>query len=140
MTLLAACSSAPVFAQEEWTIARARIPESEAPLFRLSFTEGISEEDGFVPQQEHEPAHGESEEEHEVENKNEVALILAGTYEVSEKANYFTTGFEYMRRIHPRIGVAAVFEYVTGIDAYLWVFQVAFLPRGGFKIFLGPGI
>ncbi len=42
MTLLAAYSSAPVFAQEEWTIARAMIPENEAPLFRLSFTEGIA--------------------------------------------------------------------------------------------------
>jgi hypothetical protein len=34
----------------------------------------------------------------------------------------------------------AVFEYLTGIDAYLWAFPVTFNPTGGLKIFAGPGL
>lgn len=38
MILLVVCGTASVFAQEEWTIVRAMIPASDAPLFRLPFT------------------------------------------------------------------------------------------------------
>jgi hypothetical protein len=134
-TLLVAGSSGPVFAQEGWTLSPAKTTTNDAPLFRLPFSENIPEGDGFVRQQEHE-----SEEEHEFEHKNELALIVAGTYESSEKDNHFTTGFEYERRLHHRIGGGVVFEYVTGIDAYLWVFQATYHVKGGFKVFFGPGI
>jgi hypothetical protein len=108
--LLYAWSSSPVFAQEEPT----------------------------THSQEHEPA--ESESHHEGEHKNELALILAGTYVETDKKNHFTTGFEYERRLHPNIGISAVFEYITGVEAKLWVFPVVFHPKGGLKIMVGPGI
>jgi hypothetical protein len=41
----------------------------------------------------------------EIERRNELALILAGTYEDTEKKSYFTTGIEYEYRINESFGI-----------------------------------
>jgi hypothetical protein len=116
------------------------IPASDAPLFRLPFTDGISVENNFSHPQEGELAEGESEEEGEVEHRNELALILAGTYESSEEENYFTIGAEYEYLFHPRVGISGTIEYISGPDAWILVFPVVFHPKGGLKILAGPGV
>ena len=72
-----------------------------------------------------------------VEHPNEVALIIAGTYE-DEETN-FTTGLEFERRLPHRLGVGAAFEYLAD-GTWLFVVPLYFHPVGGFKVFTGPGV
>ncbi len=72
----------------------------------------------------------------EIERRNELALIIAGTYEDEE--NRFTTGFEYSRRLHQYVGVAGVVEYLED-GTWVYVFPILLYPVGGLKLVAGPG-
>jgi hypothetical protein len=85
----------------------------------------------------------EADAEGEAETRNEIALIVAGTYEDlgSEDAeNYFTIGAKYQREISSLIAVAGVFEYLNTKPAAVLVFPVHFRPWKGLDIFAGPGV
>jgi hypothetical protein len=77
----------------------------------------------------------------EREPANEIALVLAGTYERKEDATSFTIGAEYERRLSRRFGIVGELEYVSGPGS--WVFAMPLVIRpvgGGFKVFAGPGL
>jgi len=80
-------------------------------------------------------SHGEEAGE-DVERRNEVALLLGGTYEHEE--HRFTTGFEYARRVHQYVGVGGVVEYLDG-GTWIYIFPVFIHPVGGLKLLAGPG-
>ena len=72
----------------------------------------------------------------EEEHQNEVALIIAGTYE--DEATVFTIGIEYERRFHQYLGFGGAIEYLVD-GRWLFVFPVAVHPIGGLKLLAGPG-
>ncbi len=72
-----------------------------------------------------------------VEHPNEVALIIAGTYEEGE--TNFTTGIEFERLLPHRLGLGDAAEYLVD-GSWVFVFPVYFHPVGGFKVFTGPGV
>jgi hypothetical protein len=75
----------------------------------------------------------------EVEHPNELALVLAGTYEHESEKGYFTFGIEYERRIGRRFEVGVACEYVTDVDAFILVGTFEFRPVPALKLFAGPG-
>jgi hypothetical protein len=87
--------------------------------------------------QEHGGHNSESHEEHF--HRNELALVLASTYEVEHSKNLFTIGGEYERRLTPRFGVAATVEFLDSIDARVLVFPVTVRVVRGLKVVVGPG-
>jgi hypothetical protein len=86
----------------------------------------------------HPPSHS-SEAGEEVEHLNELALVLAGTYEHESEKSYFTFGVEYERRIGRRFGIGVAGEYVTDVDAFILVGTFEFRPVPALKLFAGPG-
>lgn len=80
-------------------------------------------------------------EEEEIERRNEIAVILAGTYEGDEEKSFFTIDGAYQRRLTPLIGVGGVAELVVEGEAreHIAVFPVFFHPLGGLELFTGPG-
>jgi hypothetical protein len=84
------------------------------------------------------PSHS-SEAGEEVEHLNELALVLAGTYEHESEKSYFTFGVEYERRIGRRFGIGVAGEYVTDVDAFILVGTFEFRPVPALKLFAGPG-
>lgn len=80
----------------------------------------------------------EEEGEKEAEFRNELALIIAGTYE--DPDNFFTIGAKYQREITSVIAVAGVFEYLNTKPAALLVFPVHFRVWEGIDLFAGPGV
>ena len=96
---------------------------------------GLIIEAGFA--QEHgEPASG-SHEEHF--HPNEIALVLASTYEASEGQNLFTIGGEYERRLTSRFGFAGTFEHLSEVNGWVFVFPATIRIVGGLKALAGPG-
>ena len=85
----------------------------------------------------HDAAHGEH------FHRNELALILAATYEEGEHdeegETYFTVGGEYERRLTRAIGIGGEFEYVADADAWIFVAPISFRPVSGLRLFGGPG-
>jgi len=97
---------------------------------------------GSVPAaaQETEPAHGEPADHEEHFHKNELVLILGVTHELEAGDNLFTIGGEYVRKFTPRIGASAAFEHLSHVNAWVFVFPVAFRVHEGFHVSTGPGI
>lgn len=87
--------------------------------------------------QEHSGHSSESHEEHF--HRNELALVLASTYEAEENKNLFTIGGEYERRFTPRLGVAVTVEFLDSNDARVLVFPVTIRVVQGLKFLVGPG-
>ena len=73
----------------------------------------------------------------EGEHRNDLALIIAGTYE--DEAGHFTTGLEFEHRFISLVGAGAAFEYVTERASWVFVFPVSFHPIGGLKLLAAPG-
>ncbi len=77
-------------------------------------------------------------------HRNELAVIVAATYEEglhgAEGRHYFTVGGEYERRLTHAIGVGAEVEYLADADAWLFLAPVTFHPVGGLKVFGGLGL
>lgn len=87
------------------------------------------------------PQQHETTEEHEEHGEhaghlNEVALLLGGTY--LDHEHHFTSGFEYVRRLHPYVGVGGAVEYLDG-GTWVYVFPVMVYPVAGLKVMAGPG-
>ena len=120
------------------TVAASRLGRL-AVLFTLifvlsAFVPSIAVASAQAPQ---EGAEGQREEAgEETERRNELALIVAGTYE--DEHNRFTAGLEYSRRLHPYVGVAGVVEYLED-GTWVYVFPVLVYPVGGLKFVAGPG-
>ena len=87
--------------------------------------------------QEHGEHSSESHEEHF--HRNELALVLASTYEAEQSKNIFTIGGEYERRFTPRFGVAVTLELLDSIDARVLVVPVTIRVVQGLKVVVGPG-
>jgi hypothetical protein len=83
-------------------------------------------------------APGEPREEEALEFRNEVAAIVAATWEDEEDETFFTLGMEYERRLTPRIGIVGEVEYLFDADRWIVVAPLAFRPVRGLKIFAGP--
>ena len=75
----------------------------------------------------------------EDEKLNELALVLAATYEDEEAS--FTLGIEYERDLGEFLAVMGVVEYVPDSESRELVFVVPFVlkPAGGLKLLAGPG-
>ena len=97
-------------------------------------------DEATIESQESVTADKDSDQGEEVESRNELALVLAGTYETQEEANYFTVGAEYEYRFHPLAGWSGAVEYVTDVGSWVFVFPVVLHPAGGLKILAGPGL
>lgn len=85
----------------------------------------------------------EAEEEEEAEVRNEIALIIAGTYEdlgSEETENFFTIGGKYQREITSVIAVAGAFEYLHHKPAALLTFPVHFRLWKRLDVYAGPGV
>ena len=76
----------------------------------------------------------------EDEKLNELALVLAATYEDEEAS--FTLGIEYERDLGEFLAVMGVVEYVPDSESRELVFVVPFVlkPAGGLKLLAGPWI
>lgn len=72
-------------------------------------------------------------------HRNELALVLASTYEAEEGENLFTIGGEYERRYTPRLGISATFEHLSRVGAWVFVFPATFRVWRGLKVLAGPG-
>jgi len=108
-----------------------------APVFALSVAAVLLTSDLALA---HEGPEGE---EGEAETRNEIALIVAGTYEdlgSEDTENFFTIGAKYQREISSLIAVAGVFEYLNTKPAAVLVFPVHFRAWKGLDIFAGPGV
>jgi len=79
------------------------------------------------------------EQESEAEPRNEVAAIIAGTYEHEGGDTFFTLGGEYERRLAPRFGVTGEVEYLFDADQWVVAGLAVFHPGYGVKLFAGPG-
>ena len=77
--------------------------------------------------------------EHEEEHHNEVAAVIAGTWDAAEDETFLTLGLEYERRITSRFGIAAGVEYLFDADRWIVTAPVTFRPAHGLKIAAGPG-
>jgi opacity protein-like surface antigen len=86
----------------------------------------------------HEADHGEH------FHRNELALIVAATYEEGEHEEegetFFTVGGEYERRLTRALGVGVEFEYVADAEAWLLLAPITLHPAGGLKLFGGLGL
>jgi hypothetical protein len=80
------------------------------------------------------PAESES-----AEPRNEVAAIIAGTWEHEGGDTFFTLGGEYERRLAPRFGVTGEVEYLFDADQWVVAGLAVFHPGYGVKLFAGPG-
>ena len=82
--------------------------------------------------------HGGSNEEHF--HRNEIAFVIANTYEAAEDENFFTLGAEYARLFTERFGVAGELEALP--DPNAWIFVVPFLYKvaGELEVFAGAGL
>jgi hypothetical protein len=116
-----------------------------APLVLVA-QEGAAEESEVSHEQHGEgEGHGEMEahgEEHGGHHhKNEVALMLGGTYESEEEETLFTIGAEYARVLSPRVTTSFVAEYLDDADAWVFVAPFHLKPwkRSDWFIALGPG-
>ena len=82
----------------------------------------------------HEESHAASHEYH----ANTLGLFLGVTQE--GRAEDFTIGLEYERRLNKSFGIGAVAEYVSG-DLDFWVYAVPFAYHTGpWKFYVAPGI
>lgn len=79
-------------------------------------------------------------EEPELERRNEVAAIVAGTWESEEDDTFFTLGVEYERRLSARVGITVEAEHVFDLDRRIIAAPVVFRPTPGWKVFAGPGL
>lgn len=59
-------------------------------------------------------------------HRNELALVLASTYEAEEGKNFFTIGGEYERRFSPRLGLSATFEHLSDVGSWVFIFPATF--------------
>jgi hypothetical protein len=78
-------------------------------------------------------------EEPEGEFPNEIAAIVAGTWEHQEDETFFTLGLEYERRLTPRVGIVGELEFLFDADRWIVAAPVVFRPARGVKLFAGPG-
>ena len=78
-------------------------------------------------------------ESHEHFHRNELALVLASTYEAEKGKNFFTIGGEYERRLTSRFGISATVEHLSDVDAWVFVFPVTIRLVRGLKFMIGPG-
>ncbi|HEY1301920.1 MAG TPA: hypothetical protein VGF24_00120 [Vicinamibacterales bacterium] len=75
----------------------------------------------------------------EAEPRNEVAAIIAGTWEHEGGDTFFTLGGEYERRITSRFGVTGEVEYLFDADQWVVAGLAVFHSGYGVKLFAGPG-
>jgi len=92
--------------------------------------EGAQDHDTSAPDDDHTAEHF---------HANEVALILAGTYESEASETFFTIGAEYQRFFNSRIGAGVVVEHINDVNAWLLVGNLYYRPVGALKLFTGPG-
>ena len=74
----------------------------------------------------------------EAERRNEIAAVVAGTWE-HEDETFFTLGVEYERRLTSRLGVIAAFEHLFDADRWVVVAPIVFHVGHGLKFYGGPG-
>ena len=86
-----------------------------------------------------EEALGEHHEE-EQEHKNELSLILAGTYESEEAETFFTSGLEYARVLTPKFGISGAIEYLHDNGAWIVVAPFTYRATERLKLLAGPGM
>jgi hypothetical protein len=92
---------------------------------------------GSAPAQEHQ-AEGQAEHEEHF-HRNEAAFLLGATYEAEAGDTLFTVGGEYARRLTPRVGVAAAFEHLSDVGAWVFVFPVGVRVYRGLTLTAAPG-
>jgi hypothetical protein len=72
-------------------------------------------------------------------HRNELALVLASTYEAGEEKNLFTVGGEYERRFTSRLGAGATFEHLSEVGGWVFIFPITFRVYRELKLLAGPG-
>ncbi len=82
--------------------------------------------------------HGESNEEHF--HRNEIAFVIANTYEAAEGENFFTLGAEYARLFTERFGVTGELEVLPDPNAWIFVVPFTFKVAGELGMFAGAGL
>jgi hypothetical protein len=75
----------------------------------------------------------------ELEHRNEVAGVIAGTWDDGEGEGFLTLGVEYERRFTPRLGVVAEVERLFDADRWIAAAPFTFRPVPALKLFAGPG-
>lgn len=88
---------------------------------------------GSAPAQEHHAGH----EEHF--HRNEATFLLGVTHEAEAGNNLFTLGGEYAHRLTPRVGVAAAFEHLSDVGAWVFVFPLGVRVYRGLTLTAAPG-
>ncbi len=116
--LLATWSSAP-------TVLCAQEEPSEEPTAR-------HEESGEHADESHAEGH---------HHKNEVALVIGGTYKSEERETLFTLGAEYVRKLSPVLSTTIVLEHLSDVDAWVFAAPLRIEPweHSGFFFSVGPG-
>jgi hypothetical protein len=74
----------------------------------------------------------------ELEHRNEVAAIVAGTSEI-DGDTFFTLGVEYERRLTQRVGIVGEVEYLFDAERWIAVAPIVLHAGRGLKVFGGPG-
>ena len=74
----------------------------------------------------------------EVEHRNEVALVIAGTAE-HEGGTFFTLGGEYQRRLNEHWAIGGEVEHLFDANRLVVAAPVTFHVGRGLKFFAGPG-
>lgn len=85
------------------------------------------------------PLHDASTAHEEHAHENDVAAILALTYESEENKNLFTVGGEYSRKLGSRVRLTALTEHLNDPGAWVFVFPVAWRLWKGLWVSAGPG-
>ena len=75
----------------------------------------------------------------EARRPNEVAAVVAGTWESEGRGTFPTLGVEYERRITSRVGLIAEVEYLFDAESWVVAAPLVFQPARGVKLFGGPG-
>jgi hypothetical protein len=75
----------------------------------------------------------------EGERRNEIAAVVAGTWDDKQDETFPTVGLEYGRRIKPPLDLGAEVEYVFDAERWIVAVPLTFWPAAGMKLFAGPG-
>jgi len=72
--------------------------------------------------------------------RNALGPVLGGTYESEEEKTFFTVGVEYERLFNERFAVLPAVEYITDVDALLFVVPFVYRHGSGLRLMTGPGL
>jgi hypothetical protein len=73
------------------------------------------------------------------EHANELAVVVAGTWERSEDETFLTLGVEYGRRLSARVALGGEIESLVNGHRWIVVTPVVFRPAAAWNVFAGPG-